>query len=166
MNYYKITNEEEIHNKMEYKDGLNVDILPFNPSGDCDPGGIYFAREDIFAFLNYGKWIRKVELPENEEIYENPCAPKKFKAHQVILGERREIDAEVINELIKEGADVHARDDYALRLASEYGHLETAKFLIENGADVHARDDEALRWASERGHLEVIKYLKSVIKKG
>src|SRR4030042_1262237 len=98
MNYYKITNKEENHYGMQYKTGLNVDILPFNPSGDCEPGGIYFSREDILAFLDYEPWIRKVTLPENEEIYENPGILKKWKAHRVILGERRVITAKVVEE--------------------------------------------------------------------
>jgi len=75
MDFYKITNEEEIHNRMHYKTGLNVDVIPFNPSGDYEKGGIYFSREDILASLNYGTWIRKVTLPEDAQIYENPGTP-------------------------------------------------------------------------------------------
>ena len=51
MKYYKITNEEETHNNLKYKTGLNVDPLPFNPEGDCIKGGIYFASKDILASL-------------------------------------------------------------------------------------------------------------------
>ena len=42
------------------------------------------------------------------------------------------------------------------------GHLEVVKYLVENGANIHGRDDLAIRWASENGHLEVVKYLESV----
>ena len=93
MKYYKITNKEECHNDMIYKTGLNIDILPFNPSGDCEEGGIYFSDiKNILSFINYGPWIREVTLPENEEIYENPGHLKKWKSHRVILGERRRIE--------------------------------------------------------------------------
>ena len=115
MNYYKILNEEETHHGLKYHDGLNEDPLEFNPSGNCEPGGIYFAKEDILAFLDYGPWIRQVIIPKGEPIYENPGSPKKWKAKRVILGPRREIDLQVIKELVEEGADIHARDDCALR---------------------------------------------------
>ena len=162
MNYYKITNENENHNGMQYKTGLNVDILPFNPYGDCEKGGIYFAREDILAFLNYGCWIRQVTIPDGEDVYENPTTngePKKWKAHRVILGERRKIDLTVIKELIDEGANIHADDDYALRLASYDGHLDIVEFLVEKGANIHACDDYALQLASKYGHLDIVKFL-------
>lgn len=57
MNFYKILSEEEVQYGMKYHDGLNEDILPFNPTGSCMPGGIYFSREDILAFISYGPWI-------------------------------------------------------------------------------------------------------------
>ena len=159
MKYYKITNESENHNGMQYKTGLNVDILDFNPGGDCTSGGIYFASKDILAFLSYGVWIREVTIPEDEEVYENPNIPKKYKAHRVILGERRRIDVSVIKDLVEQGANVHANDDCALRWATENGHLEVVKYLVEQGADVHADDDCALRWAASSGHLKVVEYL-------
>jgi ankyrin repeat protein len=34
------------------------------------------------------------------------------------------------------------------------------KYLVEQGGDIHAREDYPLRWASENGHLEVVEYLK------
>ena len=134
MEYYKITNEEENHNWLQYSDGLITDPLPFNPSGDCTPGGIYFAAEDILAFLDYGPWIRKVTIPEGEEIYENPGKPKKYKAHRIILGPRRRITAEVIGDLLDQGAYIHADNDYALRLAVMNRHTETAQLLRARGA--------------------------------
>jgi len=158
MNYYKITNENEIHYKMAYKTGLNVDVLPFNPSGNCERGGIYFSREDILTFLDYGPWIRKVELPEDAKVYENPGSPKKWKADRVILGERRKIDLQVIKELLEEGADPKANDSFALGWAAENGHVEIVKLLIPV-SDPKARDSEALRLAAEREYTEIVKLL-------
>ncbi len=40
--------------------------------------------------------------------------------------------------------------------------MEIVKLLLDLGADIHARDDAALRIASNRGHLEVVKLLGSV----
>ena len=40
--FVKLTNENECHNNFQYKDGLNVDTIKFNPTGLCQPGGLYF----------------------------------------------------------------------------------------------------------------------------
>jgi len=143
---------------MEYKTGLNVDIKPFNPSGDRESGGIYFSREDILSFLEHGCWIREVTLPEGEEIYENPGRPKKWKAHRVILGERKKIDLEVIKELVDSGASIHSYNNCAIMWASSKGHLDVVRYFVENGANSHVGINRALRWASSKGHLDVVRY--------
>jgi len=159
VDYYKFLNKNENHNGMHYQYGLNTDIRPFYPHGDCTKGGIYFSREDILAFINKGQWIRKVTLPEGEEIYENPGFPKKWKAHRVILGRKYKVTAKVVQRLIEEGADVHADNDYALRWASAYGEIEIVRVLLENGANVHAQEECALCWASNHGETEIVKLL-------
>lgn len=162
MNFYKILNEKEIHHGLKYHDGLNVDPLPFDPSGNCKPGGIYFAREDILAFLNFDSvWIRKVTVPPGDPIYENPSPPKKWKAKRVILGPRRRINSQVIKELVKEGANIHARENWALTWAAERGYLAVVKLLVSKGVNVHTANDCALMWAVVRGHFNVVKFLVS-----
>ena len=155
MKYYKITNKDEKHNGMQYKTGLNVDILPFNPKGNCEPGGIYFSREDILAFLDYGCWIREVKLPKDAQVYENPDKPKKWKANKVILGCKYKITAKKIQQLIDEGAN--ANDSDAIKWAAVNGHLEIVKVLIKNGCN--ANNYAALRYATKNGHLEIVKVL-------
>ena len=159
MNFYKILNEEENHNGLQYKTGLNVDPLPFRKEGSCCKGGIYFSREDILAFLYFGPWIRKVVLPKGAEVVQDPSKPVKWRASAVKLGRREKITPQLIERLIQEGADVHADDDWALMWASEKGHVEVVKVLLENGADVHADNDYALRGASGNGRVEVVKVL-------
>ncbi|MDD4082362.1 MAG: hypothetical protein PHD05_03145, partial [Sphaerochaetaceae bacterium] len=122
MDYYKILNEKEYHHGLQYKFGLNIDPKEFNPSGDCEPGGIYFSREDILAFLDYGPWIRKVTLPDDVRVYENPSGPRKWKADKVILGKKEKITAKVIKRLIDEGADPKANNNYPLMWAATNGH--------------------------------------------
>lgn len=68
-------------------------------------------------------------------------------------------DIWLIKQLLEAGADVHAENDYALRLASENGYTEVVELLLEAGADVHAQNDYALRWASTNGHTEIIRLL-------
>jgi hypothetical protein len=158
MKFYKITNEEEYHYGLQYHTGLNVDILPFNPSGNCEPGGIYFTREDILAFLNYGPWIREVIIPEDAQVYENPSSLKKWKADKVILGERRRITVDVVRELIKEGANTKADNSLVLQWAAEHGHTDIVKLLIPL-TDPKALSSYALQLAAEYGHIEIVKLL-------
>jgi hypothetical protein len=91
MKYYKITNTDECHKGLQYKTGLNIDPKPWNPRGDCESGGIYFAKGDILSFLNYGPYIREVTIPADAQVYKNPGTPEKWKANKVILGQRRKI---------------------------------------------------------------------------
>ncbi|MDD4081772.1 MAG: ankyrin repeat domain-containing protein [Sphaerochaetaceae bacterium] len=158
MDYYKILNEKECHYGLKYKFGLNIDPKEFNPSGDCSPGGIYFSREDILAFLNCGIWIRKVTLPEDARVYENPSYPKKWKADRVILGKKEKITIKVIKRLIDEGADPKTDDCYPLIWATMRGYLDIVKFFISI-SDPKTNISEALRCAAEHGYLNIVKLL-------
>lgn len=161
MNFYKITNETETHHDLTYRDGLNIDSVPFSTFWDLQPKGIYFSREDIFAFLNgigwTGKYIRRVTLPDDARVYENPGFPKCWKADRIILGPRRELTVEVFRELLEEGANVHAGDDFALRWAAGNGDIKTAKLLLENGANVHVGYESVLISAVENDDIDVVK---------
>jgi hypothetical protein len=162
MDFYKILNEDEKHHELQYQTGLNIDPVPFDPSGDCKPGGIYFSREHILAFLNYGPWLRKVTLPDNAQVYENPGKPRKWKADRVILGEREKLDdVNIIKRLIDEGADPKIRNSYPLQWAARYGYIEIVKLLIPV-SDPKDDDSLALRWAAEYNHIEIVKLLLPV----
>lgn len=127
MKYFKVVSPWG-HNGLVYHEGYNEDPLPFNPSGNCEPGGIYFASRDIFAFWDYGSEVYEVE-PVGE-VYENPDEPKKYKAHAVnmkYIG--KTCEAKTVKYLVEHGADVHACDDIALQLESEFGRLAVVKYL-------------------------------------
>ncbi|MDD4081743.1 MAG: ankyrin repeat domain-containing protein, partial [Sphaerochaetaceae bacterium] len=158
MDYYKILNKEECHYGLQYRFGLNIDPIKFNPRGTCEPGGIYFSREDILAFLNYGPWIRKVTLPDDVRVYENPSGPRKWKADKVILGKKEKITAKVIKRLIDEGANPKACNRCALLNAAEFGHLDIVKLLLPY-SDPKACDSYALRYAATNGYLNIVKLL-------
>lgn len=68
---------------------------------------------------------------------------------------------EILKKAVEQGANIHAKDDEALRNAAFYGHLEMVKYLVEHGADVHAENGWALRRASYYGHIpsEIVKLL-------
>jgi len=159
MNYYKILNEEENHRGLQYKTGLNIDPVEFNPSGDCEPGGIYFASKDILAFLSYGPWIRKVTLPKDAKVYKSPRILEKWKADKVILGKRYKIAAKTIQKLIDEGVDLKINDSYVLKWAAVNGYLDIIKLVIKNGIDPKTDDSYALKITATNGYLKIVKFL-------
>jgi ankyrin repeat protein len=67
---------------------------------------------------------------------------------------------DVVELLLKNGVNVHADNDDALRWASANGHKDVVELLLKNGADVHANNDEARRWAANNGHKDVVELLK------
>jgi len=165
MPFFKILNEKERHNRMHYKTGLNVDVLPFNPQGTCTSGGIYFSDEKhICEFLNYGPWIREVTFPNDEDlqIYKDPGG-SKWKANKILLGPRMSLKkASTWRTLLDCGVDLTADDNAAIQDASSCGHVEVVKILLsDKRVDPTADDNHAIRWASAKGHVEVVKILLS-----
>jgi len=133
MKFYKILNEEENHNGLQYKTGLNIDPLPFNPSGTCRSGGMYYAQKDILVFLYIGPWIREVTLCPNSNIYKDPgYGAEKWKTDKFILGERTRINSKIIEDLIQEGAYVDGNCSYSLAWCLRNGKLDMSKVIIEN----------------------------------
>ena len=47
--------------------------------------------------------------------------------------------------------------NYTLRYAIQFNYIVVIKWCLKNGADVHEYDDFALRIASKNGHLEIVK---------
>lgn len=92
MHLVKLTNETENHNGFQFQNGLNVDIVPFYPKGQCKRGGIYFIDADnINNWLSYNSnvgemiHIRNVTIPDDARVY---IKGEKFKADKIILGRK------------------------------------------------------------------------------
>lgn len=58
-----------------------------------------------------------------------------------------------------DNADVAGRQNYAIALACENGHLNIVKFLLYNGADVTEYKNYAIELAIEHNHLHVVEYI-------
>jgi ankyrin repeat protein len=48
--------------------------------------------------------------------------------------------------------------------ASYCGKLDIVKLLVEEGANIHYKNDYAIRCARANGYLEVVKYLEALTK--
>jgi ankyrin repeat protein len=65
----------------------------------------------------------------------------------------------IVDVLLRHGADVHALNDQALRLAAAYGRTATAEVLLRYGADVNAGDYCPVQLAARSGHIETVERL-------
>ena len=65
--------------------------------------------------------------------------------------------------LLSQGANIHANDDYALRFSAAKGHIEIVKFLILQGANIYADNDKALILSAQNGHDDVWRALSAFI---
>jgi ankyrin repeat protein len=68
-------------------------------------------------------------------------------------------DCDAVKLLLENGANIHANNEYALRLAAQNGHYEVVQLLLDNDADIHADSDMALLLAAQNGHYEVVQLL-------
>ena len=67
---------------------------------------------------------------------------KLFTGQMPLHQEAGRGNAAAVGQLVKQGADVNARDyggRTPLHLSVEGGHLDVVKVLLDGGADVHAR---------------------------
>jgi len=105
--YYKVTNKEECHIGLQYKDGLNIDPLPFNDDQEQSsiPGGIYFTdAEHIFMFLLFGCFIREINIPKDAKVVKDTDG-NKWRADRVIFGRRYDFNWYFDNVFDKEKFD-------------------------------------------------------------
>lgn len=89
--YYKITNQKENHNGLQYKTGLIIDHRTFNsnPKQSCVVGGIYFTtKEYLHMFFGYGQWIRPVTIPKNAKVMLDPEG-NKYRADRLLFYPRK-----------------------------------------------------------------------------
>jgi hypothetical protein len=158
--YYKLTNELEIHNGVQYYDGLNVDILPFAENGSCCKGGLYFSDEtNILQFLDGMFWIREITIPDGEMIVKDPCInPPIWRSHSVVCGSRKSLtDFSTWVWMFEEGIQTDPND--ALRWSAENGHLECLRMeclrlILEKFSNFETYSiNYALRWCAEKGQL-------------
>jgi hypothetical protein len=88
--FYKLLFTSLCHNGFTYKEGLNVDHVPFAPEGSCKPGGLYYTTLEHLSFYYIQEWplVADVTLPDDAEIYAEPCGTK-WKADRLVLNNIR-----------------------------------------------------------------------------
>ena len=158
MKYYKILRSDMTHHGFVYKEGLNVDINPFDETPCCG-GGLFFSdAENILSFVGYGDLIAEVKIPNGEQIVQ---VRSKYKSHTIVLKNIKPLwNIDTLEYLIQAGIDIHVNNDYVFGCAAESGYLDIVKYLISQGANIHADNNWAFRRAASNGHLKIVQYLK------
>ena len=82
--FYKFLNGDLTHFGFTYGIGLNIDTVPFDPSGNCKSGGLYFCEKSKchLYWRFYGEKIAIVEIPDDARVY---IEDNKFKADKIII---------------------------------------------------------------------------------
>jgi hypothetical protein len=151
---YKLLYSNRYHNGVTYEEGLNVDPLPFNPSGSCLPGGLYYTSLEHLPKWMDPSWplIADVTLPADTLVYAEPCGTK-WKANQLVLSNIRllreflaELDEQMVYQLVMKHdwlfPDVRNQSD-ALCLAAVRKNELMLKF-------VHSQTEEICLTAVQR----------------
>src|SRR5579872_3779422 len=119
VSFVKLTNNRELHCGLQYQDGYNVDRLGFDHKEPCSQGGMYFVqKKDAGKWIRYNildikddgglrqyiqremKYIRKVTIPDNAQVY---VEEGKFKTDKFILGPREDIGRNIYEDAITTG---------------------------------------------------------------
>lgn len=81
---YKFMNDDLIHNGFQYKLGLNVDTVPFNPNSNYLIGGLSFCDESTchVYWRSYGKKVAIVKIPKDARVW---IEYDSIKADKIIL---------------------------------------------------------------------------------
>lgn len=131
-------------------------------------GAIIEKDIDFVKFLvdrgaSPGEWIHSAATTSTTEILDYLI---KKGANFRRMGDGPLLDAvtygnyDNVKYLIEHGANIHTKDDWPIYLAARFGHLNILKYLIEKGANVDK--DKLIKVAREYGKEEIVKYLENL----
>ncbi len=85
----KFMNNDDKHHGIQYKDGINYDILPFDSSGTFSKGGIYVTTIEYWFMYHscYGDYCREVKIPDDAYVYIESL--DRIKCSHIMLGKRK-----------------------------------------------------------------------------
>ncbi|AKI79786.1 ankyrin repeat protein [Acanthamoeba polyphaga mimivirus] len=136
--YFKILNSTRKHNDFQYVDGLNVLQEEFNDNkfASCVPGRLYFTKAKyIFRYINYGIYLRDIELPIHNPKFKMIKDPNqdKYGANMLILGTERNLsDPKTWEYMINVGANINDDSiiDHILKQIIKMHWIDVLKYLL------------------------------------
>jgi hypothetical protein len=118
-NFYKVLNKHCNHNNFQYKHGLNKDIIKFNPTGQCNPGGLYFTETSkLIEWIDFGIYICKITIPYEARVY---IEENKFKADM--------INVDSNNRILIEDFKFESNDNDIIKAVQQNGYA--VKFVLK-----------------------------------
>jgi len=158
--YYKITNREEIHHGFPYQDGLNVLKEPFNDDEQksCVAGGFYFSdKQNIKNFFSYGSNLRIIYLPTEDRDFKMVKDPAgdKWRANKIIFGEKHSLynpgTYKLLDLCISDNKDLPTR-------AAIEGNIDFLMNQIEQNYN-----SDVIDHASANGHIDILQWCQDSI---
>ena len=104
----KITNTSARHYGMHYLEGLNTDVLPWNPDTNAQSGLHFAPRDYIHRWLRVGKedgsaaLLWDVEVPPGVPVEHSVC--DEARAHSIILSNPRRIPDDIYMAAVRHNA--------------------------------------------------------------
>lgn len=133
--FYKVMSINFNQKGYQYHEGLNILDKPFESTGSCVPGGLYFTNiENIFKFINYGVYLVKVTVPEDAQMVKDPNNDK-WRADKIIISDKKDLF-----------------------------EIDTIKYLIENGADIKRDYHFVLDFAINNNLHNMLEYILTICK--
>jgi hypothetical protein len=152
------------HYNFQYQEGLNIDHLPFNPSSQCSPGGLYFCEfNDVALYISYDFLIADVTLPDDARVYKEAF---KYKADKIILSNIRPVqeltewqDPSFQLAIVKKDVDAikyitQPSHEVQLAAVKQYGHA--IKYITNPSNELQLaavkQYGAAIRWITNPSH--------------
>ncbi|ANB50965.1 hypothetical protein [Powai lake megavirus] len=133
--YCKVLSSNFNQKGYQYNEGLNVLDKPFESTGSCVPGGLYFTNiENIFKFINYGIYLVKVTVPVDAQIVKDPDNDK-WRADKIIISDKKDLR-----------------------------QIDTIKYLVDNGANIKRDYHFVIDFAINNGLHDILEYILTICK--
>ena len=166
----KYVNDEELLkvcslDKKTWKETCDDNFLKRRVSKYLEIAKYKFEKESWKKFFARFIYYRS-ELLKRNFIYTSGDFAKKYdsirnyRKESLFILAAEDGDLELVKyAVIKENANIHTSNGYALRFASQQGYYDICKWLIDQGVDIHADNEASLNSACNAGHLEIVKLL-------
>ena len=116
----------------------------------------FFAR-----FIYYRSELLKRDFKYTSgDFVKKHNAIKNYTKVSLFLEATHNGDLELVKyAVIKENANIHTSNGYALRIASQKGYYDICKWLMDQGVDIHIDNEAPLNSACLSGHLQIVKLI-------